>query len=70
MAVDELARTVRAGGVVVSVTGFCDKIGNAFADPRVWRCVRDGGIHITEDGDATNSINAYFMAWVRVAEDE
>ena len=69
-AVDELARTVRVGGVVVSVTGFCDKIGRAFRDPSVWRCVRDGGFYITEDGDATNSINAYFMAWVRVGEEE
>lgn len=65
-AVDELARVVRPGGVVVSITGFSDKISAVFADEEVWRCVRDGSIHITEEGYATNQINAFFMAWERV----
>ena len=65
-AVDELARCVRPGGVVVSFTGFLDKISAAFADERTWRCVRDGGIHVTESGVASNSVNAHLLAWERV----
>ena len=65
-AVDELARTVRPGGVVISITGFQDKIAAAFADEQCWDCLRDGSVHITEDGVASNQINAYFLAWRRL----
>lgn len=63
---DELARVVRPGGTVVSLTGFPDKVGAAFADARMWRCLRDGGVHITEDGFASNQIDAHLMAWARL----
>ena len=45
-----------------------DKVGAAFADERVWNCIRDGSVHITEDGLASNTMNAYFMAWERTPE--
>ena len=65
-AVDELARCVRPGGVVVSLTGFLDKVSAAFADDTRWRCARDGSVHVTEDGSASNSMNAYLLAWERL----
>lgn len=65
-AAGELARTVRVGGLVVSFCGFGDKILEAFSDERVWRCLRDGSVHITDDGHASNSVNACFLAWERV----
>ena len=67
-AVAEVARTVRPGGLVVSFTGFLDKVSAAFADERAWRCVRDGSVHVTESGYASNSVNAHLLAWERVEE--
>ena len=72
-AVQELTRTIRPGGIVVSLsapaTGY---INDAFeasicADTKLpnWNQLLDGSAFVTEDGFASINVNAVILAWER-----
>jgi len=65
-AVDELARTTAAGGVVVSISRAleAEEIRAPFS-PSEWDVLRDGGLHITEDGIVSTDLSANLFAWRR-----
>lgn len=74
-AVDELHRVVRPGGICVSVTAAAAAhLPGAFLKrPDAWRVAAwadgslvDGTFHITEDGYATNNVDATILAWERL----
>jgi SAM-dependent methyltransferase len=66
-AVDELHRVMRPGGVVLSVCAeAAEHLPDAFSDRGQWLPLRDGSIHITEDGYASNNVDATMLAWERV----
>ena len=66
-AVEELTRTVRPGGVVLSVTcAAAPRVAEAFGHRQEeWRCLRDGDFFLTEDGYASNNVDASLLAWER-----
>ena len=79
MAVNELKRIVKIDGIVFSVTAACvDAVRDAFDDNAdadddfdadaddddlYWKPIRDGSIHITEDGYTSNNVDATMLAW-------
>ena len=72
-AVDELARVVRPGGVVLSVTAAAEAhLPAAFLEPRAeeegarWRVLWDGSVFVTEEGDASINVDATMLAWERL----
>lgn len=69
MAVSELARIVRPGGVVFSITAACvEAVEAAFEEGTgtVWKQLRDGTLHITEDGHASINVDGTMLAWERI----
>jgi len=74
LAVSELSRVVRNGGIVMSVSTPATRyIDTAFAAetagdgrPR-WKQLRDGDVHITADGFATINVDATILAWERTS---
>ena len=66
-AVEELTRTVRPGGVVLSVTcAAAPRVAEAFGHRQEeWRCLRDGEFFLTEDGYASNNVDASLLSWER-----
>ena len=64
----ELTRTVRPGGVVLSVTcAAAPRVAEAFGRRREkWRVLRDGGFFLTVDGYASNNVDASLLAWERL----
>ena len=63
-AVDELERALQPGGVVLSVTAAATPhVAKAFAASGGWRVLRDGEFHVTEDGFASNNVDATMLAW-------
>ena len=67
-ATEELTRTVRPGGVVLSVTcAAAPRVAEAFGRRReAWRVLRDGGFYLTESGYASNNVDASLLAWERL----
>lgn len=64
MAVSELSRVLTKDGIVISVTAACtDAIQSAFDSFDVWKQIRDGTPYITEDGFASNNVDATLLAW-------
>ena len=65
MAIKELSRVVRQGGVVMSISAACaDSIQSAFnCLTTEWEVIKDGGFYITEDGYASNNVDATIFAW-------
>jgi SAM-dependent methyltransferase len=69
MAVSELARTLKAGGIVFSVTAACtDAIQKSFEESNkkkevIWEQLRDGSFFMTEDGYASNNVDATILVW-------
>eukprot|EP00550_Attheya_septentrionalis_P007584 CAMPEP_0198296610 /NCGR_PEP_ID=MMETSP1449-20131203/33252_1 /TAXON_ID=420275 /ORGANISM="Attheya septentrionalis, Strain CCMP2084" /LENGTH=300 /DNA_ID=CAMNT_0043997275 /DNA_START=37 /DNA_END=936 /DNA_ORIENTATION=+ len=66
MAVSELARLVRPGGIVFSVTAACaPAIDHCFQQqpPGTWKQIRDGSVYITEDGFASINVDGTMFAW-------
>ena len=62
----ELARVVRAGGVVVSVTRVCDpEVLEAAFPASTWERLRDGTLHIAPDGESSTDLAASLWAWRR-----
>jgi len=68
MANDELARVIRPGGVVVSVSAACiDAVQASFETrPSLWKVLRDGSTYITEDGYASNNVDGTILAYERM----
>ncbi len=75
MSVRELARVVRKGGIVMSITAACaddvrasfDRCGGMGTDSTSpWKVLRDGGFYATDDGYTSNNIDATIFAWERI----
>lgn len=69
MAVSEMARVLKSGGVVFSITAACaDAVSAAFEvdEGTTWRQLRDGELHITVDGYVSTNIDATMFAWQRI----
>ena len=68
-AVAELTRTICRGGVVLSVSAAAaPRVADAFAARgREWSVLRDGGFFLTEDGYASNNVDATLLAWERLS---
>lgn len=67
LSVSELARVVRKGGIVVSITAACaEAVELAFTDTNVWKVKRDGSFYVTEDGYCSNNVDATIFAWERL----
>ena len=67
MAVGELSRVVCSGGIVFSITAACtDAVEAAFQSRNnEFETLRDGSFFMTEDGYASNNIDATVFAWQR-----
>ena len=65
-ATGELARTVREGGVVVSISRALEpsELVGAFPDA-LWANLRDGRLHVCESGEVTLDLAAGLFAWRR-----
>lgn len=65
---EELTRTVRPGGAVLSVTcAAAPRVAEAFGHRQAeWRCLRDGDFFFTEDGYASNNVDASLLSWERL----
>lgn len=64
MAISEMKRVLKDDGVVFSVTAACvDAVREAFEEDSEWKQLRDGSLHITEDGYASNNVDATMLAW-------
>ena len=71
MAVSEMARLVKVGGIVFSVTAACvDAIQRSFDESNenlgCWRQLRDGSLHMTDDGYTSNNVDATMLVWERI----
>jgi SAM-dependent methyltransferase len=67
MAVLEMARILREGGICMSITAACtDAVKQSFERCEGWRMVRDGGLIITEDGYTSNNVDATIFAWEKI----
>ena len=67
-AATELARVVRTGGVVVSVTRVCEPdVLEAAFPASAWERLRDGTLHIAPGGEASTDLAASLWAWRRKA---
>jgi len=69
MAVSELSRVVKAGGIVFSVTAACaDAVQDAFSggEGTIWKQLRDGDFYMTEDGYSSTNVDATMLAWERI----
>ncbi|KAL3805539.1 hypothetical protein ACHAW5_005600 [Stephanodiscus triporus] len=71
MAITELARVVKVGGIVFCVTAACvDEVQRSFdacndTNGR-WRQIRDGTLYVTEDGYTSNNVDATILVWERI----
>jgi SAM-dependent methyltransferase len=67
-AIEELTRTVRPGGVVLSVTcAAAPRVAEAFGHRQEeWRCLWDGDFFLTADGYASNNVDASLLSWQRL----
>lgn len=64
LAVAEMKRVIKDGGIVFSVTAACvAAVQGAFQDDDDWQQLRDGSLHITADGYASNNVDATMLAW-------
>ena len=65
LAIGELTRVVRTGGVVLSITAACaDAVESAFTSrDEEWEMIRDGGFFLTEDGYSSSNIDDTVYAW-------
>jgi len=70
LAVNEMARVLRTGGVCMSVSAACtESVKQSFArsERSCWKMIRDGGgLIITEDGYTSNNVDASIFAWERL----
>ena len=71
MAVSELSRVVKVGGIVFSVTAACvDAVQLSFDECNeregCWKQIRDGSLYITGDGYTSNNVDATMLVWQRI----
>ena len=71
MAVEELARVLKKGGIAFCVTAACvDSVQESFdacnEERGCWKQLRDGSIHITDDGYTSNNVDATMLVWERI----
>ena len=67
MAVSELSRVVKVGGIVFSVTAACvDAVQLSFDECKCWKQIRDGSLYITGDGYTSNNVDATMLVWERI----
>lgn len=72
MAIEELARVVKVGGIVFSVTAACvDAVQLSFDECNermgCWKQIRDGSFYMTEeDGYSSNNVDATMLVWERI----
>lgn len=68
MAVRELARVLKPGGIMMSITAACvDKVQASFVEHASdWLQLRDGSFYMTEDGYTTNNVDGTILAWRRL----
>lgn len=64
MAVSELGRTLKSGGIVFSVNAACtSSIQKSFDNSAMWEQLQDGSLFMTEDGYTSNNIDATILVW-------
>lgn len=73
MAVSELARGVKVGGIVFSVTAACvDAVQASFDECNVklgcWEQIRDGSLYMTDDGYTSNNVDATMLVWKKICD--
>ena len=69
MAVYELARVIKSGGIVFSVTAACaDAVKEAFygGEGTTWKQLCNGDFYMTEDGYTSTNIDAKMLAWEKI----
>ena len=73
MAISELARVVKVGGIVFSVTAACvDDVQRSFdacndnMNGCRWKQIRDGTLYMTEDGYTSNNVDATILVWEKI----
>ena len=73
MAVKELARVLKKGGIAFCVTAACvDAVQESFdscnkeAPQTCWKQIRDGSIYITDDVYTSNNVDATMLVWERL----
>ena len=67
MTVSEFSRVVKKGGIVFSVTAACaGAVKEAFENDGRWITLRNGDFYVTEDGYASNNVDASIFAWERI----
>ncbi len=63
-AVSEMKRVLKEGGIVFSVTAACvTAVQEAFDRDKDWEQIRDGSVYITEEGHASNNVDATMLVW-------
>lgn len=70
-AINELARVLKRGGIAFCVTAACvDAVQESFdkcnEEQKCWKQIRDGSIHMTDDGYTSNNIDATMLVWERI----
>lgn len=64
MAVSELARVVKSGGRVISISAACvDAVKMSFRELGGWEEIHDGSFYITEDGYTSNNIDGVLLVY-------
>lgn len=65
MAISELERCVRPGGIFMSITAVVDdQIQASFDERKEWICLVDkDSLCVTEDGYTSNNIDGNFLVW-------
>jgi hypothetical protein len=71
MAVSELARVLKSGGIVFSINAACtNAIQKAFDESNmtcdIWEQLRDGNTYMTDDGYTSNNVDATILVWKKI----
>lgn len=68
MAIGEMHRVLKTGGIFFSVSAACtDAIKESFdRNIEKWEVIRDGDFYLTEDGYASNNIDATIFAFKKI----
>lgn len=68
MAIGEMHRVLKTGGIFFSVSAACtDAIKESFdRSIEKWEVIRDGDFYLTEDGYASNNIDATIFAFKKI----
>jgi SAM-dependent methyltransferase len=65
MAISELSRVIKTDGFFISISAVCTS--NLLESPNwnsgQWEMIRDGSLHITDDGYASNNFDGTLLVW-------